>query len=316
MSFQSVAGQSTAVAMLRADLTQQRLPSAYLFAGPDGVGKRLLAIELAKALNCDAGGHDGCDRCPTCLKIAHRNHPDVWWLEPSTPHERLKIERVRELLPHIGMRPFEGRHQLLIIAGAEQLTEEAANALLKTLEEPARDTLFVLTSSHRAACLPTIVSRCRLIPCMRLSESLIVERLTGEHGVDPAAAVALARWSDGSLGRALERHQADWWERQQELRQMMHQGEWQALANELPPGDAGRPWAQETLELLIWTYRQQALEYSSAGDAENASAMAGRTERLLRLLDDLNHYANTKLVWALALDYLQEMEGARPLRAA
>ena len=308
MSFRSVAGQQTAVAMLRADLARRRLPSAYLFAGPDGVGKRLLAMELAKALNCDAGGDDACDRCPTCLKTQRRNHPDVWWIEPSTPHETLKIERVRELLPHIGMHPFEGRYQLLVIAGAEQLTEEAANALLKTLEEPAHNTLFILTTANRSACLPTIVSRCRLIPCMRLPEPLIIERLTAEHGVDAAAASALARVSDGSLGRALARHQAGWWDRQQELQRMLRQGEWQQLANELPAGEAARPWVQETLELLVWTYRQQALEASAAGDGAGASAMADRTERLLQLLDHVNRFANTKLVWALALDYLQETE--------
>ena len=308
MSFQSVAGQTMAVAMLRADLARRRLPLAYLFAGPDGVGKRLLAMELAKALNCDAGGDDACDHCPTCLKIAHHNHPDIWWLEPSTPHEMLKIERVRELLPRIGMRPFAGRHQLLIIAGAEQLTEEAANALLKTLEEPAHNTLFILTTANRSACLPTIVSRCRLIPCTRLLASLIVERLTADHGVNHDAAAALARVADGSLCRALERHQAGWWERQQELQRMIRQGDWQALANELPAGEATRPWVQETLELLVWTYRQQALEASASGDGAGASAMADRTERLLRLLDHVNRYANTKLVWALALDYLQETE--------
>ena len=253
MSSQSVAGQQTAVAMLRADLAHRKLPSGYLFAGPDGVGKRLLAVELAKALNCDACGDDACDRCPTCLKIAHHNHPDIWWLEPSTPHEMLKIERVRELLPRIGMRPFAGRHQLLIIVAAEQLTEEAANALLKTLEEPAHNTLFILTTANRAACLPTIVSRCRLIPCVRLPASLIIERLTADHGVHHDAAAALARVADGSLGRALERHQAGWWERQQELQRMIRQGDWQVMAGELPAGEAARPWVQETLELLVWT---------------------------------------------------------------
>ena len=306
MSFQSVAGQETAVAMLRADLARRRLPSAYLFAGPDGVGKRLLAVELAKALNCDAGGNDACDHCPTCLKTHNRNHPDVWWIEPSAPHETLKIERVRELLPHIGMRPFEGRYQLLIIVGAEQLTEEAANALLKTLEEPAHNTLFILTTANRAACLPTIVSRCRLIPCMRLPEPLIIERLTAEHGVDATAASALARVADGSLGRALARHQAGWWDRQQALSRMIRQGEWQRIANELPAGEAARPWAQETLELLVWTHRQQTLEASSTGDGAAASILAGRTERLLQLLDHINHYANTKLVWALVVDELQD----------
>ncbi len=310
MSFATVQGQEAAVGMLRADLERQRLPAAYLFSGPDGVGKRLLALQLAKALNCDAGGHDACDRCPSCLKADGRSHPDVWWIEPADARQTLKIEQVRALLPHIGMRPFEGRYQLLILVGAEQLTDEAANALLKTLEEPARNTLFLLTTANRASCLPTIVSRCRIVPCLRLPESLVREQLVHAHNVPPEAAAALARWSDGSLGRALARHDDGWWERQQALLGLIRDGQWQALARE-GSGDESRARVLELLELLIWFYRQRTLEASAADDAATAGARADLIDWLVARLEDVQRYANAKLVWALVVDRLQDVTASR-----
>ena len=306
MSFTSVAGQARAIELLRADLGGGTLPPAYLFAGSDGIGKRLLALQLAKALLCDAGGGDACDRCSACRRIEQRQHPDVWWIEPEDAHAPLKIEQVREILQHIGLRPFEGRHHVVIIIAAEQLTEEAANALLKTLEEPTGSTQFILTTANRAACLPTIVSRCRLVPCLRLPAALIVERLTADHGVPRNEAEALARWADGSLGRALARHQEHWWERQQELLQMMRQGEWQPLAKMIPGGEEARPWLQETLELLIWSCRQQALEAASSGAPDAAASLAATVDWLLQRLDDVNRYANAKLVWSIVVDRLQD----------
>ncbi len=309
MSFATVQGQSNAVSLLRADLACGRVPAAYLLSGPDGVGKRLLALQLAKAVNCDAGGGDACDQCPSCLKIERRNHADVWWVEPETAHEALKIEQIRELLPRFGLRPFEGRYQVLILVNAEQLTDEAASALLKTLEEPARSTLFVLTTANRAACLPTVISRCRLVPCLRLPESLIREALTGRHGVPSDAAAALARWSDGSLGRALARHHAGWWERQQELLGMIRDGQWQALGKE-GSGDESRARVLELLELLIWSYRQRTLEASVAGDCSTAEALAGLIDWLVARLEDVQRYANAKLVWSLVVDRLQDVQHA------
>ncbi len=306
MSFSSVAGQTRAIELLRADLAGGTLPPAYLLTGPDGVGKRLLALQLAKALNCETGGDDACDQCSSCRRIEQRHHPGVWWIEPAGAHESLKIEQIRELLPRISLRPFEGRHQVVIIAAAEQLTEEAANALLKKLEEPTGSTRFILTTANRAACLPTVISRCRLVPCVRLPESLIVERLVGDHGVTRDEALALAHWADGSLGRALERHHAGAWERQQELLRSMQRGEWQALAKMIPSGDDARPWLQETLELLIWAYRQHVLEAASAGETDSAASLVSIIAWLLQRLDDANHYANAKLVWSVVLDHLQD----------
>jgi len=163
MAWTDIIGQDHAVSLLRSHAASGQVASAYLLTGPEGAGKRRLALEMAKALNCAKGSDSPCDACPACAQIAKGTHPDLHVLSPSGAAEQIRIEPARQMLERIALRPFNARYQIVIIDGAERLTEEAANCLLKALEEPPAHTRFLLLTTRMSDCLPTIISRCQLI---------------------------------------------------------------------------------------------------------------------------------------------------------
>src|SRR6266487_606693 len=137
-------GNERVVEGLRVAVEKGRLPHALLFVGPAGVGKTRLALELAKALNCE-GEDSPCGACVHCRQIASGSHPDVVLLERGEGKDSIAIGQVRELRQEATLRPFQGRRKVYVIAGAEALTAQAADALLKTLEEPPPELVLVLT---------------------------------------------------------------------------------------------------------------------------------------------------------------------------
>ncbi len=163
MAWTDLLEQPQVVRILRAHLARRRVAPAYLFIGPEGAGKRLAALELAKALNCDRAETEACGTCGQCHRLTQRVHPDLHVLEVQGASQTIQIDEVRTLLGRIALRPYMGRRSVVIIDGAERLTEEAANSLLKALEEPPGRTTFLLLTVHPAFCLPTIVSRCQAI---------------------------------------------------------------------------------------------------------------------------------------------------------
>ncbi len=205
MAWNDIRGQDFAKRLWQVHLATGRVAPAYLLAGPDGVGKRRLALELAKALNCEAPSAAGaCTTCRTCAQIDQGIHPDVHCLVPEGASEQIKIEQIRQLLGRIALRPFNAAVQVAIIDRAERLTEEAANSLLKALEEPPVHTRFVLTTSRLSHCLPTIVSRCQRVRCRGLPQEAIARLLVETQGCEPSVAEAVARLSGGSASRAIE----------------------------------------------------------------------------------------------------------------
>ncbi|MFQ5835575.1 MAG: DNA polymerase III subunit delta', partial [bacterium] len=179
MSFKEIKGQPLPIKILQKEITTSSLSGAYLFVGPTGVGKTLTALTFTKALNCKIGGLDSCDRCSSCRKIDHLNHPDV---RVITPEEgSIKIEQIRDLKREAGYKLFEGKKKVWIIEEADKLTLEAANSLLKILEEPPPDVVFILISEIPEKLLPTILSRCEIIHFFPLSSkalhSIIAEYL-------------------------------------------------------------------------------------------------------------------------------------------
>ena len=203
MGWMDIQGQPLALQILQTHLRQQRIAPAYLFAGPEGVGKRLTALELAKALNCQQP-EGPCGQCPHCRRIIRQIHPDVHLLTPKGALGVIHMEGVRQILGRIALRPFMGRYQVAILDGADRLTEEAANGLLKSLEEPPSQTRFVLLTSQPSSCLPTIVSRCQLIRFQRLPASVIAQLLVRQQTCDAATAEQVSRLAQGSCERAVE----------------------------------------------------------------------------------------------------------------
>ena len=226
MPFHDVIGQARAIGFLQRALITGRIAHAYLFNGPSGVGKRAAALAFAQALNCDMGTKcevrnpptpplqkggtggflvrgaefdDGCGDCRTCRNIANGLHPDVQVIEPDGA--TMKIEQIRTLEADAVLVPYEARWKVFILDGAERMNEQAANALLKTLEEPTKDTVFILLTSTVSALPPTIASRCQTVTFIPLPHGQI-ETLLIEKGMESSRARLIASLSRGSIERA------------------------------------------------------------------------------------------------------------------
>lgn len=203
MSFARVRGHERPLRLLRRVLAAGRLPHALLFSGPEGVGKRLAALELARALNCAVGDppgtRDACGACSSCRMAGGEAHPDILLLEPEG--RWLKIAQVREAERHAALTPYAGRRRVIIVDGAEAMTLEAANAFLKTLEEPPGGAVIILVSAAPATLPPTVRSRCQEVRFGPLPDAVVVELLEAD-GLGPGEARRAAALAGGSVGVA------------------------------------------------------------------------------------------------------------------
>jgi len=200
--FTSIYGQKKPIALLREAAEQNKLAHAYLFRGPDGIGKKKTALTLAAYLNCQNPlQQDACGHCASCRKYAGGNHPDLILVQPDGA--AIKISQIRELKHTLTFPPLEARLRMIILEDIHTMRREAANSLLKTLEEPAPGNLLVLTADQRGEVLPTILSRCQIIPFGPLDHKAMVQLLMREEGMDESTAFTLAAVSEGSLGRAI-----------------------------------------------------------------------------------------------------------------
>jgi DNA polymerase-3 subunit delta' len=202
MSFKDIYGQDRQIAVLQRTVACGRLPHAYLFYGVKGVGKKTTAVTLAKTLNCKNNGTDSCDICTACSKIDHGNHPDIFLIRPEGIF--IKIEEIRALQNQAKYRPFEGKKRVFIIEDAERLNIPAANALLKTLEEPGPSNILILTTSRPYLMLPTIISRCQKIRFSPVRKDTIVAFLMERYMLEKEVSLILAASSGGSIGKVLE----------------------------------------------------------------------------------------------------------------
>jgi len=201
-----VVGHKQAVDQLKGALASERVAHAYLLTGPPQIGKRSLALDFAQALNC-LDEEKPCGQCLACSKIAHGSHPDVQVIEGEGG--TIKIDQMRTLRRGAALFPLEGCWKVYIVRQMEQATTEAANCLLKTLEEPPPHVVLMLTASEAEALLPTIVSRCQVINLRPLATETVQRSLQERWGVDVERARLLARLSGGRLGWAVVASQND-----------------------------------------------------------------------------------------------------------
>ena len=191
MGFADVIGQEKIIRLLQRALAQDLLPHGFLFTGMEGVGKKLTALTLAKVVNCENGASgDCCDHCLSCRKAASGNHPEINIIERDGPF--IKIEQIRALKQRLRFKPLEGRYRVTIINNGQNMKIEAANALLKVLEEPPAENLIILTAYEITSLLPTIVSRCFHLPFQPLVTKEISTHLCQTHGLKPEKAAVLA----------------------------------------------------------------------------------------------------------------------------
>jgi DNA polymerase-3 subunit delta' len=199
--FSDVIGHSEVIDRLKNIIKSGRIANAYIFAGPSNVGKEFVAINFAKALNCREAKDDCCDKCVSCRRINDENHTDVRLIRPDGA--KLKIEQMRSLKRQGAYKALEGEYKIYIIVDAEKMTPEAANSILKTLEEPSGETIFILLTQVYNALLPTIRSRCQLLRFSLVPQKVLQEGLMKYPGMTESKAKWLAIRSQGKPGKAL-----------------------------------------------------------------------------------------------------------------
>lgn len=243
MGWNRVIGQERAKSLLRRAIQRGQVAHAYLFHGPEGIGKDALAIEFAKVLVCQQGADDACEQCSSCRRVNTLQHPNVVFicalpvgkneksgddpiagfaedqlgllqeqlrLKAADPYHRIsipkatfiKVNSVRQIRRSSSLTSVEQGKKIFIISNADQMNVEAANSLLKTLEEPPPNTLLVLTSAQKDQLPPTIVSRCQSIQCGPLREEEIAKSLVERDGAERNQAVLVAKLAEGSYARA------------------------------------------------------------------------------------------------------------------
>lgn len=207
MSFSSVIGQDRAVEILRRELRHGRISHAYLFSGMEGAGKKHTALAFAMAALCLRREDDACGGCPACRKVRAGTHPDLRIFCPMAKTrgatEKIYIEQVRTLREEISLRPMEGGKKVFIIDDADRMVAQAANALLKTLEEPPGDALVILVTAYPDLLPRTIRSRCRMVRFGPLSEEAVEEILRQTKSFTEEEAARMARYSQGRVDRVL-----------------------------------------------------------------------------------------------------------------
>ncbi len=208
-TFSHLMGQTRAKKLLGRSLASGRMAHAFLFKGPAGVGKKLFAAAMAQAINCKVSGPmNGCGECKSCRKYKSGNHPD--YIVESPDKGAIKIGRVREVCRSLSYPPYESEKRIVVMEDVHTMRQEAANSLLKTLEEPPEDNVIILTAEASRSVLTTISSRCQIIPFFPLTQKETVDILSSkDHGLDIEHASILARLAEGSPGQALLLHKTE-----------------------------------------------------------------------------------------------------------
>jgi DNA polymerase-3 subunit delta' len=201
MRFSDCLGQERPLSIIRSHLENHHFSGAYIFSGAEGIGKRMAAKIIAQQINCTGQGQRPCESCSSCLKAQKQEHPDIHIIESG--QSQIKIEDIREILRQANFRPYEGVAKVFIIDNAHKLNTEAANSLLKVLEEPPKDVLIILITHKPQNIIKTVLSRCKVIKFAPLVRAQLENVLIENYALDKTTAHFLAYYAEGRLGLAL-----------------------------------------------------------------------------------------------------------------
>lgn len=214
MSWLPLVGHEVPLAMLRNAAGRGRLGQAYLFVGPDGIGKRRFARHVAQGLLCEARKPetlDPCGKCPACVQVEVLTHPDYFEIGKPEDKNQLPIETIQQLCANLSLRPARGCRKIAVVDDADLLNDESANCFLKTLEEPPPGSVLILLGTSAETQLTTIVSRCQVLAFQPLTEVQVATLLSQlEPPTDAAEANRLAGWSGGSVALARQLSAPEW----------------------------------------------------------------------------------------------------------
>jgi DNA polymerase-3 subunit delta' len=254
---------SSILERFRALVKNERLAHAYLFTGPSGVGKVETALAVARLVNCLDKGEEDCP-CPSCTKVRNGNHPDILVLKKLEDKKEIIIAQVREeVIPKFSMRALEGRVKVLIVKEADLMNAEASNAFLKTLEEPTRHTLIILTAAVPGKLFRTITSRCHEVRFFPFGYARLVTHLENEYDVAAREADILAKFSGGSPGRAIELKEDFIARKNALLEEFVFRSASEAVLKKF---SAEKDSARELCEVLLAFYRDVLFAQTGAGD--------------------------------------------------
>lgn len=305
MPFENIIGHRHQIVSLQTAVARERLAHAYLFHGEDAIGKRSTALCFAQALNCEAHASadaiDACGACRSCRQIEARTHPDFFVIEPdrelATP--QIKIEQVREIEQQIMYRPLIGERKICLIDDADRMTIGAANALLKTLEEPPDHSLFLLISGRPSALPATIRSRCQALRFATPARTQVEAALIVKREMPPADARLLAMICEGRIGEALSADAKEARARQRELLELVRPATLQSVtailsaAETLAKADRAPEilawlarWIRDLVIVQVGGDREHLLHLDDLPNLETYARRAG-TDALLDLLHDI-----------------------------
>jgi len=301
--FNDVIGHERQKILLEAAIRHDRVAHAYLFHGEAHIGKGLTAIRLAQALNCDSpadgGAPDGCGSCRSCRQIEARTHPDFLVIEPDREmaNPQIKIEQVREIESQIIYRPLIGRFKIVVIDDADRFTLGAANALLKTLEEPPAHSVFILVTSRPFALPSTITSRCQCLRFVPPAQNQVEAALILKRNIPPQDARLLALATQARIGEALHAEIASMRQAREELQTLLSPSSLQSMTRLLTVAEtlAKADRAQEALEWIAQWCRDLLL------------VKIGADRRLILNADRLTN--GTELAEAVRTDLLLDIMG-------
>jgi DNA polymerase-3 subunit delta' len=204
MSFRDIKDQDVPVRLLQNMLRRNRIPNGLLFWGPSGVGKRMTAIEMARAINCREHVDDGCGACLPCRKVASGNHPDVKIVMPVKRSRVIDVETIEGVNEFASLRAFESKWRVFVLLDADRMHVAAQNKFLKTLEEPPGKSVFILVTEFPRMLLPTIRSRCQQVRFGALRPETVADLLTRDRDLPRDLAMSIAELSQGQMSRALD----------------------------------------------------------------------------------------------------------------
>ncbi|MGH7261674.1 MAG: DNA polymerase III subunit delta' [Nitrospiraceae bacterium] len=303
MPFSDIIGHERPKAILQTTLRHDRVAHAYLFHGDDGIGKKLLALRFAQAINCESGdGLDACGACRSCRQIETRTHPDFLVIEPDRElaNPQIKIEQIRELEHQIVYQPLVALKKIFLLDDADRMTLGAANALLKTLEEPPAHSVLLLVSSRPSALPATVRSRCQSLRFAPPARTQVEAALIRTREIPPADARLLAAASQSRLGAALTMDPAETRTKQDELSALVSPQTLRSVAAILTAAEAlhKSDRGPEVLDWLAQWIRDLLLVCVGADPdhlihadrlpALKTAARSARTDRLAGLLDEID----------------------------